>query len=89
MIGLKKRRNELAKRLIDFCVANDLFNEPEMITITVDTIAWQLEYKWSLERLIQTLIVRASSKDSIDLEGLKELLKELQVLRRGMDCSEQ
>ena len=86
--GLRISRDELAGNIIDFCTANNLFSEPELTNISVDTIANQLEYKESVEQIIQTLIERSSNLNYVDLKKLQELLIELNEIRLNLEQSE-
>ena len=85
--NLGLNRDCLAEKYINFFKTYSLFTELEIISVSVDTITAQMEYAWFVEILIEMLITRASNKDNINLEELKELLLGLKEL--SLDNPEQ
>ncbi|MDR0469717.1 MAG: hypothetical protein LBH09_07060 [Peptococcaceae bacterium] len=82
--GLKISRDELAESILSFCVTNNLFSEPELMNMSAESIANQLEYKHMVEMIIQILIEKSSKMEYIDLKKLQELLIELNEIRHDL-----
>ena len=89
MGGLKIKREELAERLISFCMTNGLLSDSEIIDTTAEMVAGQLESRWFLEKIITMLMARANYMDSADLRQLKELITELQEIKTDLEYYEQ
>ena len=83
--GLRILREDLADKILNFCITNNLFSEPEMTNVSVESIARQLEYKESVEAIIQILIEKSSNLSYVDLKNLQMLLIELNQIRLDLE----
>ena len=83
--GLRILREDLADKILNFCITNNLFSEPEMTNVSVESIARQLEYKESVEAIIQILIEKSSNLSYVDLKNLQMLLIELNEIRLDLE----
>ena len=83
--GLRILREDLAGDILNFCITNNLFSEPELANVSADSLAKQLEYKQSVEQIIQILISKSSTVDYVDLRQLQELLIELNEIRLDLE----
>ena len=83
--GLRILREDLAGKIIDFCISNNLFSAPELENVSVDSLEKQLEYKAFVEHLVQLLISKVSTMQHADLIQLQELLVELSKISIELD----
>ena len=76
-------REELVNEIFDFLIEyfEQSVNEDEM----KKGIAKRLEDSDFIENLINTIIVRTRNRDNIDVEGIIDLLSQLDILRLHLE----